>query len=613
MRTSRTGTLAALVAALAIAAIALPTTAAVPQFQDGDRVCIVGDSISHGRRYHLYLHAFYVTRFPERRIDFINCGISGDTAAGAIRRFQWDIAPHRPTVSTILLGMNDVGVTLYGEGKTEEQYGERRKQRIEAYGENMAQLVGMLRDADSAVIALTPTIYDDTVDVEGVNYKGSNAALAQCAERVRTLAKDRDIALVEVYEPMNALNRRIQNDDPKATVVGPDRIHPLDPGQFFIAWRILEAQDVPGIVSSLTVDAAAGKATECENATLLDLAASPQSLSFRLLEKALPYPMAPKAQPAMEWVPFQEEMNRQMVRIVGLDPGDYDLTIDGKSVLRADAADWARGVDLAANEKTPMLAQARKVYDILEKRFSQQVRIRNVAKVRHNILKDLDNPLDTEAAKPALDAYLERYKGKSNENYYQGMINSYLAYAPKLGEIQETIDALTQQAYEANRPKPHVYELRPASGKAPPQASDDPAVLTDFVSDSDWNDVGITNVEAKVSFADGIAEVEMPQRQGQRDLWSVWLPVKSDISNYKTVHFRLRAPKGKKTTLRVHDGAKLHSTISYIEGTGDWQDLSGDLPDKAARRIYVILGEPSDSEPHDAETALYELDKIWFE
>jgi hypothetical protein len=39
-------------------------------FKDGDRVAFIGNSITHGGLYHLYIQTYYQTRFPDRNIDF---------------------------------------------------------------------------------------------------------------------------------------------------------------------------------------------------------------------------------------------------------------------------------------------------------------------------------------------------------------------------------------------------------------------------------------------------------------------------------------------------------------------------------------------------------------
>jgi len=64
--------------------------------RDGDVVCFVGDSITHDGLYHKILSDVVTLRDPARRVRWVNAGISGDSAGGAVGRFDRDVAPHRP-------------------------------------------------------------------------------------------------------------------------------------------------------------------------------------------------------------------------------------------------------------------------------------------------------------------------------------------------------------------------------------------------------------------------------------------------------------------------------------------------------------------------------------
>jgi lysophospholipase L1-like esterase len=102
--------------ALAVAAI-LPIRAEF-YLKDGDKLLFYGDSITDRRVYTAMTEAYILTRFPELRVTFINSAVSGDRvtggAAGTIDvRLRHDILPYRPTVVTILLGMNDGGYTAH--------------------------------------------------------------------------------------------------------------------------------------------------------------------------------------------------------------------------------------------------------------------------------------------------------------------------------------------------------------------------------------------------------------------------------------------------------------------------------------------------------------------
>ena len=60
----------------------------VPMFQDGERVCFVGDSITHGGGYHSFVYLYYLTRYPAREIRIWNKGISGDQTYHVLQRFD---------------------------------------------------------------------------------------------------------------------------------------------------------------------------------------------------------------------------------------------------------------------------------------------------------------------------------------------------------------------------------------------------------------------------------------------------------------------------------------------------------------------------------------------
>jgi hypothetical protein len=56
-------------------------------FRDGDRVVIIGDSITEQRLYSEYVEMWTVSRFPKWNITFRNVGIGGDRSIGGNNRF----------------------------------------------------------------------------------------------------------------------------------------------------------------------------------------------------------------------------------------------------------------------------------------------------------------------------------------------------------------------------------------------------------------------------------------------------------------------------------------------------------------------------------------------
>ena len=80
--------------------------------KDGDRVVFYGDSITDQRLYTTFAETYVLTRFPNMRVDFVHSGWGGDRVTGGgggpvDLRLKRDVLAYRPTVVTIMLGMND--------------------------------------------------------------------------------------------------------------------------------------------------------------------------------------------------------------------------------------------------------------------------------------------------------------------------------------------------------------------------------------------------------------------------------------------------------------------------------------------------------------------------
>ncbi|MEI7776839.1 MAG: GDSL-type esterase/lipase family protein [Verrucomicrobiota bacterium] len=82
-------------------------------FKDGETVCLLGDSITARGATQTIISDYYLTRFPDRTVRFVNAGRSGDTSAGSLGRLAEDVIGKRPTSVSIMFGMNDVNRGAY--------------------------------------------------------------------------------------------------------------------------------------------------------------------------------------------------------------------------------------------------------------------------------------------------------------------------------------------------------------------------------------------------------------------------------------------------------------------------------------------------------------------
>lgn len=154
-------TATALLLAMHASSFAAEPDAAV--FQAGNRILFQGDSITDGGRgrnndqnhilghsYAFLIAAEYGGAFPERKLEFINRGISGNKVPDLLNRWDKDALELKPTVVSILIGVNDIWHPLNaGQEVSVEKY-------EEGYDKLLAQTVAALPNAK--IILLEPFI-----------------------------------------------------------------------------------------------------------------------------------------------------------------------------------------------------------------------------------------------------------------------------------------------------------------------------------------------------------------------------------------------------------------------------------------------------------------------
>ena len=297
-------------------------------FEDGDRITFLGNSITQDGRYISYLRRFYGTRFPEQKLKFINCGISGDVSDGMLKRLDTDVLVHQPDYSFIMVGMNDVKRGLYEGKKTDSTTESEKKVALENYFRKTDSLVLRFSENNVQPILLTPTIYEQNAILDRPNNYGVNDALFTCAEHLRNVAQKKELPLVDLHFKMDSINTIIQKKDSTFTLVGPDRVHPGDTGHFIMAYQILDVLKNTSVVSDVFIDMALKKVVVEKNAQVESLTFKKKKISFNILEASLPFAIQEKEQEALAYVPFIEKFNQQRLAVTNLKKGSYHLLID---------------------------------------------------------------------------------------------------------------------------------------------------------------------------------------------------------------------------------------------------------------------------------------------
>jgi lysophospholipase L1-like esterase len=341
---------------LCLAAPALPAEAPAPfALRDGDRVVFYGDSITQDGGYSRFVEEYVRTRFPQWDVRFYNAGVGGDTVRGGWAgpvdvRLERDVIALKPTVVTIMLGMNDGG------------YGPFDPMTLSAFGEGYRAIVAKLRQAlpDVRLTFILSSPFDD-VSRPPQFAPGYDDALRRLGCYVATLGANEKATVVDFRDPVNAGIAAVFAANPDlARQVVPDRVHPGPAGHTLMGATLLRAWNAPSLVSRVVVDGAAKTVVAAENAEVSGLAVAASGLSWTQLDRALPLPVSfedATVELAQKAGADMESLDRQLLQVNALAPGRYELKIDGRAVGTFTDADLAKGVNLARHD-TPMRGQA---------------------------------------------------------------------------------------------------------------------------------------------------------------------------------------------------------------------------------------------------------------
>jgi len=439
--------------------------ASAASFKDGERVVFCGDSVTHHGYYVTPIQTFYYTRFPDRNVQIFNCGVGGESANETPWRFEKDVVEKRPTTVHVLLGMNDVGVLGYYTNASPESVAHAKSAPVR-FEKSMRELKGLF-DAKlpkAGLIWATLVPWDDELKFAKprMPITGVTAAEAPLSETVRNFHRQYGGGFVDYYTEMLAYNRKLHQRDPYASL-SPDTIHPKEPGGLFMMRLFLKAHGEEGLVSKTVVDAKEAQTLTADNAAVSDLRVSGNGVTFKLLEKALPFPVEPNARAIADELGFDDELNREMLCVKGLAAGDWKLKIDGREICRASAAEWAEGINLAKYE-TPMMEHARKVAALTAGRRDQEKEIRSMW-VAHMVARrwlfgfGLTNEDFSDIR--YMQAYARGYvKGDAGRKagdtrMFQGFLDNW----PKRAALEAAVEKAHENIRQANRPVAHAFEL----------------------------------------------------------------------------------------------------------------------------------------------------------
>lgn len=433
-------------------------------FPDGTKYAAVGDSITHGGFYLYFINFYYATRSPHQKLILHNCGYNGEAAWQLLKRYPFDVATLHPDVVSLMYGMNDGGLAFYEkDAKFAEPLPVLKARAIDSYEKSIRQVIQRVLQDGSQVILMTPTPYDDTSAMKSLNRTGYNAALKEISVRAKEVANDLGVPFVDLYTPLQKINEEQQKKNPAFTIVGIDRIHPGPMGHIVMTYAFLKAQNAPADVAGFSIDGATGMARSTTNCEIDEVKFENGALTFRYSAGAIPFVAQNWYSSAMKWVPFADELNREIFQVTNLPSGNYELQMDGVSIRTYTSQELAAGVNVSAESKTPEYQQSLRALNVYAGQFSTYARLRDIV-TRECRLIDLKipRPLSVEQTNQLLDNYLRSKTGTPQEEKARKEVEALRDLKSHEAEYRAAIDRAVEEVHRLVQPKAHVVKITPS-------------------------------------------------------------------------------------------------------------------------------------------------------
>ncbi|TWT92369.1 SGNH/GDSL hydrolase family protein [Stieleria varia] len=441
---SLTPTLAQDKAVAPVAASATEIMVGPAKLTAGDTIVFLGDSITHQRLYTQYIEDFFMTRFPDVKLNFHNSGIGGDRAWDAVARLDRDVLAMDPSLVTILLGMND------------GRYVPFDAEIFETYRTDMSTLLDGLAKSDAAVVPITPTMFDAQAARQQLQKRPRdeqmmqqyNAVLAYFGTWLRGEADRRGLRSIDMFSPLNQLTRQARQVDPAFTFIA-DAIHPGPDGQLIMAFAWLQDLGVQRSVSNIVVslNPKGQRVARATGGTVSEISGDESRVEFTFAGRSLPWVVPDEAQMAAKMLNLGHKMSKEGLQVHSLPAGKYRLSIDGTEIGVFGHTSLASHIELQKYTNTPQYQQAAKVAAMNAERNNGPVKalrdhwyiVRNLNRVRRD---SQANPNDEGLAKK-----LEEAEKKA------------VGFEERLVELEAAAQQSLDAIYEINQPQPHHYVI----------------------------------------------------------------------------------------------------------------------------------------------------------
>lgn len=302
--------------------------------KDGERVLFYGDSITEQRLYTTYVEHYVLTRYPQRRVTFINTGWGGDrvtsntckpcAGVGGLARIERDAFAYKPTVVTLLFGMNDGAYQKFDPAI------------LKVYEDGLTAIIRELKSKTRArIFVMTPTVYDGEHSPAWSNNREYNDVLDRYSEAAKQIAAREGLPVIDLHAITAEALQRAKKVKSDYTFL-PDGVHPVEDGQLVMAAEILRAWGAP-----------------VDGTVVSEQASVAGNGSIRLAFSApLHWPSPMPSATIREVRPEVINLGKITLKLEGLSAGNYSVNVDGSALGDYTADQLGEGVTISSQKSS---------------------------------------------------------------------------------------------------------------------------------------------------------------------------------------------------------------------------------------------------------------------
>ena len=309
------------------------------QLKKGDRLAIIGDSITEQKMYSRVMETYLTVCVPELEITARQYGWGGETAPGFLSRMTNDCLRFKPTIATTCYGMNDHGYRPY-EASIGDRYRKFSTAIVQGFKANGVRII-------QGSPGCVGTKNNPGWDAAGVEAKNLN--LGELRNIGIEIATQEKAGFADLFWPM--LKAGFDGRQKYATnynIAGGDGVHPGWAGSFVMGAAFLKSFGLDGEIGTYVVDLKTDKATASKGHEVV----SSKAGEIKITSSRYPFCATGDVtkdnniRSAMTLIPFNQELNRLTLVAKGGTAKSYKVTW-GKESKSYSAEQLAKGVNLA--------------------------------------------------------------------------------------------------------------------------------------------------------------------------------------------------------------------------------------------------------------------------